>query len=131
MRHLQIKGCWAANIGNAFLDIGSRYQLETLFPQFEFCAVGGHNTWAFDYFSNKRLKNVNSSNRLNLLNFITPDTKIVLFTGKVLTKGFISRYGEFLSHLSESGIFILFNGYLRLGFGENLFVSTAFGIVKQ
>ena len=110
MRLLQIKGCWAANIGNAFLDIGSRYQFETLFPQLDFCAVGGHNTWAFDYFSNKLLKKVNSSNRLNLSNFITPDTKIVLFTGMVLTKGFISRYGEFLSHLSESGIFLLFNG---------------------
>jgi len=26
---------------------------------------------------------------------------------------------------------ILFRGYLKLGFGENLLVSTAFGIVKQ
>lgn len=110
MRIIQVKGCWAANIGNAFLDIGSRFQLETIFPTIEFCSVGGHNTWAFDYFSNQRFKSVNSSHKLRLETFITSDTKIVFFTGMVLTKGFVNRYKEFLSHLSDSGIFVLFNG---------------------
>ena len=119
MKILQIKGCWAANIGNAFLDLGSELQISKALPYLDFQSVGGHNTWAFDFFSKKLLKKSNPSNQLGLDQFVSEDTSVVLFTGMVLTAGFFARYRKFLSYLESKEKFILFLGAGLRDYNEN------------
>jgi len=56
MNIFQIRGCWAANIGNAFLDLGCEYQLRQVFNKAKIVSVGGHNNWLFDFFNNQILE---------------------------------------------------------------------------
>ena len=110
MKVLQIRGCWAANIGNAFLDVGCAYQIEQVVEKLDMTTWSGHNKWAFDYFSKKPFGKKEKTNEFPLENLIYSKFDILVFTGMVLTEGFFARYRSFLNTMKKRPALILFNG---------------------
>lgn len=105
-----VAGCWAVNMGNAFIDLGSRECLRQACQPMEIKITSSFPIWLFDSKGQRRgklFKNV----RLNYFSLIKHvDSDFVVFSGMVLSEGFITRYRDQIVRLRKKGVRLIING---------------------
>jgi len=115
-----VKGCWAANIGNAFIDMGSIASLEQVNSETEIHTTASLPIWLF--YSRRhegffKLKKKYFKNYFSLINKISSD--YVVFSGMVLSEGFIDRYRDEIINLKKRRVKIIVNGEGARIYNEN------------
>ena len=109
MKVCVVRGCWSANIGNAFLDMGSECVVRHSGCFDDIFSHGSHPRWLFDHItSNRLLCKKHKDNFYFGLGDI--DSDYFVFTGMILTKGFVKRYKDSILLLLRQGNKIIFNG---------------------
>jgi len=104
-----ITGCWITNMGSAFLDLGSIESIKQACPEAEIFTASSFPVWLFHSQSkNNVLLRGCFSNYFSLISQL--DSEIAIFSGMVLSEGFIERYGTEILNLSRRGVKIIING---------------------
>lgn len=104
-----IKGCWITNIGNAFIDFGSMESLRLACPKAEIVGASSFPIWIFHTQSQKGIfSRKHFSNYFSLIHQV--DADFAVFSGMVLSKGFIQRYKKEILMLKKRGTRIIING---------------------
>jgi hypothetical protein len=102
MNFLFYSGAWPTNIGNSFIDYGSRYSIRTAFPK------------ANLYFASElprlffKIHNKPLDNSVDMAELI--DADVLFISGMVFCNAFIELEGPVLKRLSKRGVKIVLNG---------------------
>lgn len=106
MKVLIFNGCWAPNIGNAFVNLGLEVIVKKCFADCEIVYSSDiNNKW---YFSIADENQNLSKNSFNISAYLNVD--LVVWGGMMLTKEFIDSAGEVFVRFSERNIPIMFIG---------------------
>ena len=105
MNVLILNGCWAPNIGNAFVNLGLEGIIKKLYPRANVIySAELNNSWYFSLTTPEMVKN-----NFPITNYY-PDIDLAIWGGMMLTKEFIDSGGKTFENLSANNVPILLIG---------------------
>lgn len=100
---------WTTNIGNGFIDKGSKAQLSKSFPDADIVETSAYNNWAADKRDQKILSSGDQLSRsVHLSKYI--DADVAVLSGCVLSPLHLSRFKKAFTHLRDSNIPLIIMG---------------------
>lgn len=104
-----VLGNHITNIGNAFLDIGSKASIQDASPESHVFQTSSFPRWYEHTQAQNRGKLRRSATGFYSLVF-RANSDFAVFSGMVITEGFIERYGPNIRKMRENGVKIILNG---------------------
>lgn len=104
-----VLGNHITNIGNAFLDIGSQASIQAASPESHVFQTSSFPRWyEHTQAQSRRMFRKSTTDFYSLAFRVKAD--FAVFSGMIITKGFIDRYGPNIRKMRENGVKIILNG---------------------